>query len=462
MPSRWADTEEDAAEDARRKAEKEEKKRLKAEKARQAEEAQRLAAAQREAQQEQEDRDDRPTKRRRLSNADPEIDPPAERKLLRWEVPSWSPSRPASLFDRLNAIEEGSYGYVSRARSKEPGGEVVALKKLKLDPIPNGGFPVTALREIQCLNASKGHRHIVELKEVVVDGKGHNGLEGVYLVMEFLEHDLKTLLEDMPEPFMMSEVKTLLLQLGSAIEYLHDHWILHRDLKTSNILMNNRGEIKLADFGMARFVGDPPPRNLTQLVVTLWYRSPELLLGTKEYDGAVDMWSIGCIFGELLLKDPLLSGKNEVDQLSKIFELCGIPSEESWPGFKRLPNAKTLRLPPPSKAQTGSIIRSKFPTLTNAGVSLLNALLSLNPAKRPSAKEMLENPYFTEDPRPKPTALFPTFPSKAGQEKRRRHFSPNAPVRGEAPGLQGNMDFSGIFKGREAEEKGAGFALKVA
>lgn len=318
MPSRWADTEEDAAEDARRKAEKEEKKRLKAEKARQAEEAQRLAAAQREAQQEQEDRDDRPTKRRRLSNADPEIDPPAERKLLRWEVPSWSPSRPASLFDRLNAIEEGSYGYVSRARSKEPGGEVVALKKLKLDPIPNGGFPVTALREIQCLNASKGHRHIVELKEVVVDGKGHNGLEGVYLVMEFLEHDLKTLLEDMPEPFMMSEVKTLLLQLGSAIEYLHDHWILHRDLKTSNILMNNRGEIKLADFGMARFVGDPPPRNLTQLVVTLWYRSPELLLGTKEYDGAVDMWSIGCIFGELLLKDPLLSGKNEVDQLSKV------------------------------------------------------------------------------------------------------------------------------------------------
>jgi cell division cycle 2-like protein len=136
--------------------------------------------------------------------------------------------------------------------------------------------------------------------------------------MEFLEHDLKTLQEDMEEPFMPSEVKTLMLQLGSAVEFLHEHWILHRDLKTSNILMNNRGEIKLADFGMARFCGDPAPQNLTQLVVTLWYRSPELLLGATTYDSSVDMWSLGCIFGELLTRNPLLQGKNEVDQLSKV------------------------------------------------------------------------------------------------------------------------------------------------
>jgi cell division cycle 2-like protein len=151
----------------------------------------------------------------------------------------------------------------------------------------------------------------------VDNGGSGSGLK-VYLVMEFVEHDLKTLQEEMEAPFSPSEVKTLLLQLGSAVEFLHDHWILHRDLKTSNILMNNRGELKVADFGMARLCGDPPPSNLTQLVVTLWYRAPELLLGTTTYGKAVDCWSIGCIFGELLSKNALIQGKNEVDQLSKV------------------------------------------------------------------------------------------------------------------------------------------------
>ncbi|KAL8823627.1 MAG: hypothetical protein Q9191_005692, partial [Dirinaria sp. TL-2023a] len=135
--------------------------------------------------------------------------------------------------------------------------------------------------------------------------------------MDFLEHDLKTLQEDMQEPFLPSETKTLLLQLTSAVQYLHDNWILHRDLKTSNLLMNNRGQIKVADFGMARYFGDPPPPKLTQLVVTLWYRGPELLLSAEKYGTEVDIWSVGCIFGELLAKEPLFQGKNEVDQLSK-------------------------------------------------------------------------------------------------------------------------------------------------
>ncbi|KAI5360740.1 Putative serine/threonine-protein kinase, active [Septoria linicola] len=459
MVSRWADTEEDAAEDARRKAEKEEKKRSKAEKQRKAEEAQKVAEAR--ANGHAEDEDGRPTKRRRLSQdgASKEAEAPQERKLLRFHAPTWRPTRSVERFDRLNHIEEGSYGYVSRAK-EEATGEIVAIKKLKMDLIRDCGFPVTALREIQTLQASK-HRHIVNLREVVT-GQGETAGD-VYLVMDFLEHDLKTLQAEMEEPFLPSETKTLMLQLGSAVEFLHTHWILHRDLKTSNILMNNRGEIKLADFGMARFVGDPAPKNLTQLVVTLWYRSPELLLGTTTYDSSVDIWSLGCIFGELLTRNPLLQGKNEVEQLSKIFELCGIPTEETWPGFKRLPNARSLRLPSAASRQAqGSIVRSKFPTLTNAGVGLMNSLLSLNPERRPSAKEMLEHEYFRENPRPKPTAMFPTFPSKAGQERRRRRASPNAPARGEAPGLGGEVDFSSIFKGREAEERGGGFQLKVA
>ena len=279
----------------------------------------------------------------------------------------------------------------------------------------------------------------------------------IFLVLEFIEHDLRSLLEDMPQPFLPSEVKRLLLQLGSGVAYLHENWILHRDLKTSNLLLNNRGQLKIADFGMARYVGDPPPK-LTQLVVTLWYRGPELLLGTKTYGQAVDMWSVGCIFAELMTRDPILQGANEVDQISKIFELCGVPSDESWPGFRRLPNARQLRLPQTSLA-TGSVVRAKFPTLTNAGCALLNDLLALNPERRPSAKAMLEHEYFRQDPKPKQESMFPTFPSKAGQERRRRH-EPNAPARGQAAEL-GELDLSGIFQGREKEERGAGFTLRM-
>ncbi|GAB7350619.1 hypothetical protein MBLNU459_g1185t1 [Dothideomycetes sp. NU459] len=457
MVSRWADDEEDAAVEAQRRREKEVKKRAKAEKQRKQEEADRARQIAHAEQQDDANRgqDNGPRKRRRLS-ADGETtqDTDAQtRQLLRFQTHSWAPARTIDEFERLNHIEEGSYGFVSRARESATG-EIVAIKKMKMEGSAENGFPVTALREIQTLNASR-HRHIVHLREVVVGE--HGNTNDVFLVMEFLEHDLKTLMEDMKDPFLPSEVKTLMLQLGSAVEFLHERWILHRDLKTSNILMNNRGEIKVADFGMARFCGDPPPRNLTQLVVTLWYRSPELLLGTTSYDRGVDMWSIGCIFGELLTNEPLLQGKNEVDQLSKIFELCGIPTDATWPNFRRLPNARSLRLPRTS-TQSGPVIRAKFPTVSNAGSALLTSLLSLDPSKRPGATELLAHDYFKEDPRPKSTTMFPTFPSKAGQERRRKMRTPNAPVRGDEGG---DVDFSGLFAGRGDEEAGGGFALKL-
>lgn len=460
MASRWADEEEDAVIDAQRKREKEDKKRAKAEKQRKQEEAAAHAAQQ--AKDTQDDINNRPSKRRRLSNdqnASEQVDNNAPRKLLRFNTRGWGPTRSIDNFERLNHIEEGSYGFVSRAKEVATG-DIVAIKKLKMEGSNQYGFPVTALREIQTLNAARGHRHIVDLREVVV-GENMVGDQGeVFLVMDFLEHDLKTLMDEMDEPFLPSEVKTLMLQLGSAVEWLHDRWILHRDLKTSNILMNNRGEIKLADFGMARFVGLPPPQNLTTLVVTLWYRSPELLLSTPTYTTAVDMWSLGCIFAELLTNTPLLQGKNEVEQLTKIFDLCGIPTEATWPGFRRLPNAKSLRLPTnPGPQNPAAKIRAKFPFLTASGTGLLAELLSLDPEKRPGAKEVLSHAYFREDPRPKSTAMFPTFPSKAGQERRRRVRTPNAPGRDEAGA--GEVDFSGIFAGREDEEQGGGFSLKM-
>lgn len=477
--SRWAATAEDAALEAKQKREKEEKKRLKAEKARiAAEEEQRRAqeaAAEEEAGQKalqsQGPEDDRPAKRRKLT---PERDHTggtgdgqengAAAKLLRFESGTFAPATSVESYDKLNDIEEGAYGWVARAKDLRTN-RVVALKRLKLDDSPQNriGLPETGLREIQILKDCS-HRNIVDMHEVVInDGAAENRtgkIESIFLVLEFVEHDLKSILEDMPEPFLASEVKTLMQQLAAGVGYLHDNWILHRDLKTSNLLLNNRGQLKIADFGMARYVGDPPPPKLTQLVVTLWYRAPELLLGAKTYDNKVDMWSIGCIFGEVLTREPLLQGRNEVDELTKIFELCGIPTEESWPGFRRLPNARSLRLPK-SSATTGSVIRAKFPLLTAAGSGLLNGLLSLDPEKRPSAQDMLRHEYFSQDPKPKHEALFPTFPSKAGQERRRRRETPNAPGRGQKAADLGTVDFSGIFAGREKEERGGGFTLRV-
>ncbi|KAI1027958.1 hypothetical protein LB504_013084 [Fusarium proliferatum] len=451
--SRWADTEEDARIDAKLK---EEKRRKKAEKARKFEEEKKAQeAAQQKALQLD---DDRPSKRRRITPEPGENQqgkaPPA--KLLRFPAGTWGKCRSVENYEKLNDIEEGTYGWVARATNKATG-KVVALKRLKLEPQDRNGLPVTGLREIQILKDCQ-HRNIVTMEEVVVGDDVSRPDNSLFLVLEFVEHDLKSILDDMPEPFLSSEVKRLLLQLTSGIAYLHDNWIIHRDLKTSNLLLSNRGQLKIADFGMARYVGDPPPK-LTQLVVTLWYRAPELLLGAKTYGAAVDMWSVGCIFGELITREPLLQGKNEVDQVSRIFELCGVPTEEIWPGFRRLPNARSLRLPK-TQGATGSVIRARFPGLTTAGANLLGDLLSLDPERRPSASEMLQHEYFRQDPKPKPESMFPTFPSKANQERRRR-AEPHAPVRGGQAASLGDADFSGIFLGRDKEERGAGFQLRM-
>ncbi|KAK2738403.1 hypothetical protein FQN57_007080 [Myotisia sp. PD_48] len=495
--SRWAqDDAETGAESQRRRREKENKKRLKTEKQSRSQgliqqpvsTADSLSSSNREAQ-----CLERPIKRRRLSNESTAADnfpgskhqPPA--RVLEFAAPEWGPCRHVNNFESLNPIEEGAYGLVSRARESTTG-DIVAIKKLKMENSYEG-FPVTGLREIQTLSEAR-HPHIVRLREVVMG----DTMDDVFLVMDFIEHDLKTLLDDMRDPFLPSETKTLLLQVIGAAEFLHSHWIMHRDLKTSNLLMNNRGEIKLADFGMARYYGDPAPK-LTQLVVTLWYRAPELLLGANKYGTEIDIWSIGCIFGELLTKVPLLRGKNEVEQLSEvgnhfyyiiisfvsqkeregkreltksiftqIFALTGPPTTDTWPEFRSLPNAKFLRLPTSSTSHSRSrssgptvplLPRKRFPYLTPAGLSLLSNLLALNPASRPTARACLSHPYFREDPKPKAKEMFPTFPSKAGLERRRRRDTPEAPKRGEeAP----RLDFASIFGRAESGARGQGGA----
>ncbi|KAK9714021.1 hypothetical protein RND81_06G066100 [Saponaria officinalis] len=240
-------------------------------------------------------------------------------------------------FERLGRISEGSYGIVHKARDKESG-DIVALKKLKMDKENGEGFPIYFLREINTLLALN-HPSIVNVREVVVDDNVRNGFDNIFMAMDYVEHDLKALMMSRKQCFSQCEVKGLMLQLLEGVNYLHDNWILHRDLKTSNILVNDKGELKICDFGMARQYGSPS-KPYTTLVVTLWYRAPELLLGAKEYSTAVDMWSVGCIMAELLTNKPIFDGKTELEQLNKIFKMLGTPNVNIWPNYSKLPGSK--------------------------------------------------------------------------------------------------------------------------
>jgi len=289
--------------------------------------------------------------------------------------------------------------------------EIVALKKVKMDR-EKEGFPITSLREISILLTFK-HPNIVDVKEIVVGGK----TDSIFIAMEFLEHDLKDLMKEMkPETrFLASEVKCLMIQLLSAIMHLHENWIIHRDLKTSNLLYNHKGVLKVADFGLAREYGSPL-KNYTPTVVTLWYRAPELILGTKTYTPAIDMWSVGCIFAEFITKEPLMQGQSEIDQLDKMCKLLGAPTEDSWPTLKELPSAKTFNF---NSRLTGDLRQRMGSLITDNGYRLLSSLLSWDPEKRPTAAEALAHPYFSEGPPPKKTEFMPTWPSSHDGSKKR-------------------------------------------
>lgn len=308
--------------------------------------------------------------------------------------------RSVECYKRLCRLEEGTYGVVYKARDRDTG-DIVALKRLKLEQ-EREGFPVTSLREINALMHVR-HPHVVAIREVVM-GDHHD----VYIVMDFIENDLRTLVDNLKEPFALSEVKTMVKQLLEAVHAMHEQWIVHRDLKTSNLLLSNRGEIKVADFGLARRLGSPAVGKLTPTVVTLWYRAPEVLLGDDIYGFPLDLWSVGCIFAELLMGEPLFPAKTEIDMLDRIFRLLGFPSEQEWPDFKRKPHANKIKTHP----YYVNMLDDKFRDLLSPlGRDLLSRLLCFDPSRRITPEIALAHPFFREHPLPKDPSLFPTWPS---------------------------------------------------
>jgi len=231
-------------------------------------------------------------------------------------------------YEKLERIGEGTYGVVYKARDLDSG-QIYALKKIRLES-EDEGIPSTAIREIALLKELQ-HTNIVRLVNVLHTDKK------LTLVFEYLDQDLKKLLDGLgPEGLPMADIKSFLYQLLNGTAKCHQHKVLHRDLKPQNLLINREGILKLADFGLARAFGIPV-KNFTHEVVTLWYRAPDILLGSKNYSTSVDIWSVGCIFAEIVNRKALFAGNNEEEQLGKIVRLRGLPSPQEWPGITQLP-----------------------------------------------------------------------------------------------------------------------------
>ncbi|MES1918984.1 hypothetical protein MHBO_000867 [Bonamia ostreae] len=260
------------------------------------------------------------------------------------------------------------------------------------------------------------HPNIVDVKEVVID-KFDNG---VFMVMEYMEHDLKHVMQHfMQNAFTVSEVKCLMQQLLKGIAFMHKNWVLHRDLKTSNLLYDNKGHLKICDFGMARKYGEPL-HNYSPNVITLWYRAPELLLGDKTYGTSVDMWSAGAIMAELLLKKVLFEGQGELDQIEKIFKVLGTPNTSVWPGLKSLPGNSICASKRFRSSLKNVMSHSGRLIISEMGLTLLRSLLHYNPRRRISAEKALQHPWFKENPVPQSCDLMPTFPSRVEYRKRKK------------------------------------------
>ncbi|KAK8805586.1 hypothetical protein WA158_002242 [Blastocystis sp. Blastoise] len=281
-------------------------------------------------------------------------------------------------------LGEGAYGVVFKAINSETN-EVVALKKIRLD-LEEEGIPSTALREISILKSLE-HPNIVRLIEV------EHGNGRLYLVFECCDGDLKKWMENelnTKTSIPIEKAKSFAYQLLLGLDYCHSCGVMHRDLKPQNLLLNSDGVLKLADFGLARSF-NLPVRELTHEVITLWYRAPEILLGSKQYSTSIDIWSAGVIIAELIQGEPLYQGDSEIDMLFKIFHSKGLPTETDWPGVSQLPDFKDQFPSWPTRTLDKTITKAE-----PLALDLLNKMLCYDPSKRITARDALQHPWFND------------------------------------------------------------------
>lgn len=355
----------------------------------------------------------------RSAASEQEIMPPEVAKENVKDKPRWYLGD-IDNYSIIDKVGSGTYGEVFKCQHKVTK-DIVALKKLRSD-VEKNGFPVTSIREMKILRMLR-HPNVVALKEIVSSKAPPK--EGkrppLYFAFEYMEHDLSGLLNHPRVKFSRTQIQCYMRQLLCGVAYMHRNKIIHRDIKASNLLLNNQGMLKIADFGLSRFFNEVNAKagRYTTEVVTLWYRPPELLVGSRSYDYSVDIWSIGCIFGELLSGRPILQGKTEIDQLQLIFGLCGTPDSDSWPGFRSLPGADNVEL----VAKHVCPLRERFKSCSAHAIDLLERMLTLDPAKRITAVEALNHDYFWHVPTRKPRDLprFCVATTHEYQSKKRYH-----------------------------------------
>jgi cyclin-dependent kinase 12/13 len=303
-------------------------------------------------------------------------------------VQGWVPLK-AENFEKLEKIGQGTYSNVFRARSLETG-RVVALKKVRFDSVEPESVRFMS-REIVVLRRLQGHPNVVGLHGLITSRSSPS----IYLVFEYMEHDLAGLASASAadHSFSQPQIKCYMRQLLAGLEHCHARGVMHRDIKCANLLVSGDGQLKIADFGLANLVSSSPQQPpLTSRVVTLWYRPPELLLGATAYDPTVDLWSAGCVFAELHARRPVLQGRTEVEQIHKIFKLCGSPPDAYWRRLGTVSSSSSVFRPQvPYESRLGETFGS---TMTDAALRLLGTLLSVEPVARGSASSALASDYF--------------------------------------------------------------------
>ncbi|XP_078517497.1 cyclin-dependent kinase 17-like isoform X2 [Lissotriton helveticus] len=308
----------------------------------------------------------------------PPFDKPMSRRLRRASLSEIGFGK-LETYIKLDKLGEGTYATVYKGRSKLTD-NLVALKEIRLEH--EEGAPCTAIREVSLLKDLK-HANIVTLHDIVHTEKS------LTLVFEYLEKDLKQYMDDCGNIMSIQNVKIFLFQLLRGLAYCHRRKVLHRDLKPQNLLINDKGELKLADFGLAR-AKSVPTKTYSNEVVTLWYRPPDVLLGSTEYSTPIDMWGVGCIFCEMATGRPLFPGSTVEDELHLIFKTLGTPTEETWPALSTNEEFKSYKFP---KYRPEPLVNHS-PRLDNDGLDLLAKLLQYEARTRASAEEAMKHQYF--------------------------------------------------------------------